>query len=399
MNPKKPAQQPFCPPADATPTVTPTRTPTRSASRRAPAAHLLVLCLLALGSLNCSMGSALSLAPRSAPTATLTPTSSGGGPTRILVSTFTPTPYIPPTLTPTPTAPTATPTPTASDTPTATPEPPTPTPTPIARAQAQSNETQVRTGPGTDYPVVDSIEPGVSYDIFGRNDSADPNDRWWYICCVKGRRVWVKANLVAVEGDASAAPIRQEGPAPTPTWTRTPTFTPTVTQTPVPLFYRAIGPQFYLTNNSFLKVWVKVFFANGDPMPGYQLKVFRRAGAGQPTDTPTPVWTATWTPTPTGVWTPVPTATPTGTPDVRQSPWQDISSGSLSSDVFLWSQPPGFGNRQAFNLDFTVYDPGKAVYIVYLADAGGHPVSEQITFTTDPANPYREVYIGFRHIR
>ncbi|MFZ1265578.1 MAG: SH3 domain-containing protein, partial [Anaerolineae bacterium] len=268
-----------------------------------------------------------------------------------------------------------------------------------ALAQPLAKDTNARSGPSADYPIVGKIQPGATYDIVGRNDDPDPNQRWWYICCVKGRRAWVKADLVTINGDAAGAPVRQEGPAPTPTWTWTPTLTPTVTSTPVPLFYRAIGPQFYLTNNTFLKIWVKVFFANGDPMPGYQLKLFRREGVGQPIGTPTPVWTATWTPTPTGVWTPAPTATPTGTPDVSQSPWTDISSADLSKDAFSWSQPPGFGDRQAFNLEYTLFAPGNGTYIAYLADTGGHPVSEQIPFTTDAANPYREVYIGFRHIR
>lgn len=364
----------------------------------ARAGVLVVVMLLALSSLGCSMGGALSLVPRSAATASATPTVVSG-PTRVLIATFTPTPYVPPTPTATATAPTPTITPSASATPTATPEPPTLTPTPSALAQPLAKDTNARQGPSLDYPIVGKIQPGSQFDIVGRNDNPDPAQRWWYICCVKGRRAWVKADALKVEGDPAGAPIKQEDPAPTPTWTWTPTLTPTTTPTPVPLFYRAIGPQFYLTNNAFLKIWVKVYFNNGDPMPGYQLKVFRREGMDQPQGTPTPVWTSTWTPTPTGVWTPPPTPTPTGTPDVLKAPWKDISSGELSTDIFLWSQPPGFGDRQAFNLEFTLFSPGVGTYIAYLADGGGHPVSEPIPFTTEPTNPYREVYIGFRHIR
>lgn len=384
----------------ATSLVTPSShaAPHLPARRRVPPSVLLTVILLALTTLGCSTGGALSLLPRSA--ATATPTGAlTAGPTRVLIATFTPTPYVPPTPTPTPTEPTPTVTPTATDTSTATPAPPTPTATPVARAQPLAKDTNTRSGPSPDYPIVGKIQPGSSYEIVGRNDDPDPNQRWWTICCVEGRRAWVKADLVTVNGDANGAPVRQEGPAPTPTWTWTPTLTPTITPTPVPLFYRAIGPQFYLTNNAFLKIWVKVSFANGDPMPGYQLKLFRRDTANQPTSTPTPAWTSTPTPTPTGVWTPAPTPAPTSTPDLSKDPWKDISSGALSTANFLWSQPPGFGDRQAFNLEFTLYAPGSGSYIAYLADAGGHPVSEPIPFTTDPANPYREVYIGFRHIR
>ena len=369
-----------------------------SARTAAPWSLIIVVVALALSSLGCSMGGALSLLPRSAVTATSTPTAPSG-PTRVLVATFTPTPYIPPTPTPTATEPTPTVTPTATETPTETPLPPTLTPTPVALAQPLARDTNAREGPSADYPIIGKIQPGSTFEIVARSDNPDPSQGWWYICCIKGRRAWVKADAVKVTGEASGAPIRQEGPAPTPTWTWTPTLTPTTTPTPSPLFYRAIGPQFYLTNNAFLKIWVKVYFNNGDPMPGYQLKVFRREGMDLPVGTPTPVWTSTWTPTPTGVWTPAPTPTPTGTPDVTKAPWKDISSGELSTDVFLWSQPPGFGDRQAFNLEFTLFSPGIGTYVAYLADAAGHPVSEPIPFTTEPTNPYREVYIGFRHIR
>jgi hypothetical protein len=361
-------------------------------ARRASLRFVLLMMVLSLGILGCSIGGAVSLVPRAVTTASASPNPTQG-PTRVLLSTFTPTPYVPPTPVPTNTSPpteTPTITPTASPTPTATPRP---------QVEAIQVNIVVRDGPGTDYPVIGRIQPGETYPIIGRSDAPDPNEGWYYICCVNGRRSWVIATSVLVSGDAGGVPVQPAGPPPTPTPPWTPTWTPTLTPTPSPLFYRGIGPQFYATNNPYLKVWVKVEFANGDPMPGYQLMVFRREGVDSPGGAP-PLWTPTPTRTPTGVWTPGPTATPSPTPDLGRGPWVNLSTGELSRNEFLWSQPPGFGDRQAFNLEFTQYpDPGTGTYIVYLADAAGNRVSEFITFTTEPKNPNREVYIGFRHIR
>ena len=367
--------------------------PSRGVSARpAGLRFVLLMMVLSLGILGCSIGGATSLLPRAATTTPASPNPTSG-PTRVLLSTFTPTPYVPPTPVPTNTSPpteTPTITPTASATPTATPPP---------QVEALQVNIVVREGPGTDYPIIGRIQPDETYPIIGRNDASDPNEAWYQICCVNGRRGWVKATSVLVTGDPSGAPVQQTGPPPTPTPPWTPTPTPTLTPTPSPLFYRGIGPQFYATNNPYLKVWVKVEFANGDPMPGYQLMVFRREGVDRPGGAP-PLWTPTPTPTPTGGWTPAPTAAPTATPDLARAPWVNMSTGTLSRSEFMWSQPPGFGDRQAFNLEFTQYpDPGTGTYVVYLADAAGNRVSDLVTFTTEPTNPNREVYMGFRHIR
>ena len=355
-------------------------------ARRAGLRFALLMLMLSLSIVGCSIGGAVSLLPRAATTASASPNPTLG-PTRVLLSTFTPTPYVPPTPVPTHTSP-------PTETPTIT-----PTATPVAMVTALQINVVVREGPGTDYPVIGRIQPSETYPIIGRSEAPDPNEGWYLICCVNGRRSWVKATSVLVSGDPSGAPVQQVGPPPPPTAPWTPTWTPTTTPTPSPLFYRGIGPQFYATNNAYLKVWVKVEFANGDPMPGYQLMVYRREGVDQPGATPL-LWTPTPTRTPTGVWTPAPTAAATPTPDLNRGPWVNLSTGALSRDEFAWSQPPGFGDRQAFNLEFTQYpDPGTGTYVVFLADAAGHRVSELITFTTEPNNPNREVYIGFRHIR
>ncbi|MFN2165024.1 MAG: SH3 domain-containing protein, partial [Anaerolineae bacterium] len=150
--------------------------------------------------------------PSATPTAEPTPT-------RPLRPTFTPSPAVTDTPTsppPTPT-PADTPTPAATDTPTETPtdtpEPPTPTPEPQPVAVVSgSNQVNVRSGPGTAYPVQGRVARGTELEIVGRNDAGD----WWQVCCVDDQEVWIVARLVTVQGDTGSVEVAANiPPAPT----------------------------------------------------------------------------------------------------------------------------------------------------------------------------------------
>ena len=132
-------------------------------------------------------------------------------PTRTPQPTFTPTPD----WTPTPAlAPTKTPTPEPTATPTSA-EPPTavPTNTPEAKPAAvvTSPSANVRTGPGTGYPLVGRVLRGNRLEITGKNDGVT----WWQVCCVSGKQGWIINDLVRVEGNVGSVPI-VSGIAPPP---------------------------------------------------------------------------------------------------------------------------------------------------------------------------------------
>ncbi|MBI3959415.1 MAG: SH3 domain-containing protein [Chloroflexi bacterium] len=137
-------------------------------------------------------------------------------------STATPLPAEP---TPAPEAATATPEP-APEAATATPEPPTATPVadPQVRTQSAMN---VRGGPGTNYPVVGALNPGVAARITGKNPSSD----WWQIALAGGTLGWVYGPLVETSGDTGGVAVA-EIPAP-PAATATPVAA-APTNTPVP---------------------------------------------------------------------------------------------------------------------------------------------------------------------
>jgi hypothetical protein len=159
-----------------------------------------------------------SLLPGSDPTAT--PASEA----RALIPTWTPTPV--PVVTDTPVVlPTDTPVP-----PTPVPAEPTPVPTdtpaPVARMTITNQVANVRSGPGTNYAVIGSVNQGMQFDVTGKNPAGD----WFQFCCVNGEVGWMfsqlatvdNAQLVAVAADIPAAP-----PTPVPA--------PVVpTNTPVP---------------------------------------------------------------------------------------------------------------------------------------------------------------------
>jgi len=108
----------------------------------------------------------------------------------------------PPTDTPVPTdTPTDTPEPTATST--DTPEPtatPTDTPVPAPRAVAESQGLNVRSGPGTLYPVVAEMRQGDEADILARNDDGS----WWQVTLADGTEGWVIGRLVNASGDLDA---------------------------------------------------------------------------------------------------------------------------------------------------------------------------------------------------
>ena len=119
---------------------------------------------------------------------------------------------VPPTNTAVP--PTNTPVP-----PTNTPVPPTNTPVSVPHFTVNSDQVNVRTGPGTAFSIIGTVEQGGRFDIGGRNGAGD----WLEFCCVNEQRGWIYAPLLVLSHDISTISISANIPA-----------VPTATNTPVP---------------------------------------------------------------------------------------------------------------------------------------------------------------------
>ena len=273
----------------------------------------------------------------------------------------TPTPTSPP-----PAEPTATPTETATAT-------PAPTATPYVLVA--SGLVALRTGPGLDYPLLAQLGPSIPVAIIGRSEDGD----WLEICCVSGQSAWVVTTHVTVVNDAGGVEVSVAAPAPPPTATPVPSPTPTVTVTPTPTRYpfeKAIGPQFFPSDNEFLTIWGKIYVGVSpyeDPAPGYYLTVLFE-GFERPN-----------------------------------------SAGNIAStDTFEYSAPPGSGSRVLYNYKYEYRPPdprtvggdatplqllGTGTWTVYVSDGLGTQLSDPVTFTTTPSNPNREIYIGWVRVR
>jgi hypothetical protein len=141
------------------------------------------------------------------------------------------TPLLPtPTPLPTPTA-TLTPIPTATAVPTPT-RPPTPTPTvtftptPILPvAVIATNALNVRSGPGTNYPIIGFVRLNEEFEILGRNGG------WWLISYPRldSDQGWISGFFTEAE-NVGNVPFVVAPPTPIPP-IPTPTFTPSATAT------------------------------------------------------------------------------------------------------------------------------------------------------------------------
>ncbi len=76
----------------------------------------------------------------------------------------------------------------------------------------------VRNGPGVDYPVVDSLDPGEAAAITGKSSAGD----WWQVALGDGQAGWVLGQLVAASGDTSAVTVPANISPPPPTATPAP---------------------------------------------------------------------------------------------------------------------------------------------------------------------------------
>lgn len=192
--------------------------------------------------------------------------------TRTPAPTFTPIPVdtalpvaLAPTETPTP-SPTITPLPSPTDTPTplpATPtEPPpaalTPTPLPVQPQVVSAVTVNVRSGPGTNYPVISALPPGVGVPVVGRNEAGS----WWQIRGPDGSTGWV-ANSVVQTSNIGNVPVVVVAPPPQP-----PTPTPPPPPPPQPQYQYEPTGWYGDRNYGLTRFLGTITDANGSPVDG-----------------------------------------------------------------------------------------------------------------------------------
>ena len=116
--------------------------------------------------------------------------------------------------------PTETPVPEPGDTatpePTDTPVPPAPadtaSPTPAPDAIVNPATIKMRSGPGTDYQVVDSYSQGTAVDVLGKSKDG----LWLQVKAPGGKEGWMSKNLLSVHVALDSIAVAQAPPKPTP---------------------------------------------------------------------------------------------------------------------------------------------------------------------------------------
>lgn len=179
---------------------------------------LLLIFFLTISLTACGTESTPAEAPVSTPTQVSlltepTPESQTDKATATPIPTFTPSPTAEPTATNTPVS-TATPEPAATD-------PPSPTPEPdpaITIDDTLTAQVNIRSGPGTDYPVIARFDPGQQALVLGRIE----NFSWWRIDLPTTEDPtdsgWVFAELAVLTGKKEIIPLAEIPPLPpTPT--------------------------------------------------------------------------------------------------------------------------------------------------------------------------------------
>lgn len=177
----------------------------------------------------------------------------------------------PPTATSVPTVPSPTATATQPLPPTAT---PTATPTSVPYVVVDAQGLNVRSGPGTLYPIIGLMRQGDEADIVARNDEGT----WWQVRFDDGSQGWVYAALVTAFGPTEQIALAQHVPPPPPTPTPAPAPTPTPPPKPATPYaltgfrLRSVGEDAQSCSGGDHNIWVTVVDAAGNPLDGVRVR-------------------------------------------------------------------------------------------------------------------------------
>ncbi len=188
----------------------------------------------------------------------------------------TPTPVVAAPDTPTSQLPAPTEPPAAESTPTETPVaelPPAETPVPSGPSVTVDVSLNVRTGPGTNYDRIGSLEPGSTVDIIGR----DANSAWWQIpyADAPDGKAWISAGY-GTASNTGSVPVVAVPPAPTPAAPTAPPTSPAPPPAATPAYQYTPTGWYGSTNYGLTRFLGDIKDTAGNPVNG----VFVRASCG-----------------------------------------------------------------------------------------------------------------------
>ncbi len=149
---------------------------------------------------------------------------------------------------------------TAFQSPLATPSPtPTQAPAGQVRAVVILDGLNIRSGPGTVYPILGKARLNDTFTVLARNANGD----WLQLCCINGKEGWASARYLRLEGGSvdSIAIAQAIPPTPTPR----PRPTPTPPPPPPSMPYALTAVKCTGSGSAYLKAFVR---AGGQPQGG-----------------------------------------------------------------------------------------------------------------------------------
>ncbi len=207
-----------------------------------------------------------------------------------------------PTFTSTPAKPKATPTPTRPGAPTPagqaapaptqaaaptpvpaspTPVPPSPTPEKASFTVSSPGATNVRSGPGTNFPRIGEVQQGQKYEITGKNQTGT----WWQFS-LNGQTGWISGEMVSANAAAKNVQVAANipaAPAPAqPAPTRAPQ--PTSPPAPPPSIFAQTGNESRNADEANFNVvtfWGRLGQTGGNAIGGYRFRVSAASGSGE----------------------------------------------------------------------------------------------------------------------
>ncbi|MCI0394700.1 MAG: SH3 domain-containing protein [Chloroflexi bacterium] len=79
-------------------------------------------------------------------------------------------------------------------------------------AEVTENSANLRSGPGTAYPVVETAAEGDIFEVTGKNEAGD----WYQVELEDGTAAWLAASVVTLTGDGESVAVVEAPPVPAP---------------------------------------------------------------------------------------------------------------------------------------------------------------------------------------
>jgi uncharacterized protein YraI len=137
-----------------------------------------------------------------------------------------------------------------------------------AKAVINGPLVNVRSGPGTDFEIVATVERGAEFDIVG----ISPDRSWWQICCVNGAQAWVTSEFVDTLGLVDSVPVAGGAPAEQATPSSAAAAQPAATAASAPAAAFDLEAQEQFLETGLVRIFLYVYAGNS-ALGGFSLRV------------------------------------------------------------------------------------------------------------------------------